>query len=249
MQQESAFRTNFVINLLNTLLNLVAGIAGLAILFGQVQTFQGWTFPQVLALLGIYLAVNALRNLVIGPSLDTLGGMEGEIWDGRFDFTLLKPVHTQFLISFRSWRMWSFVDLLLSLTILGIALSKLGQQLDLPNMLLFVLSLTISLTIVYSISLLLTSGMFWYQGVPLIWIFDSLIQLGRYPVGIYPGWLKLLLTWIVPIGFITTVPAKTLAGQVPMVVLLGGATLAIGLLIVASIFFRVSLRRYSSASS
>jgi ABC-2 type transport system permease protein len=175
--------------------------------------------------------------------------MDGEIWDGRFDFTLLKPVHTQVLVSVRSWRPWACVDLGLSLVVLSIALVQLGAQLSLPNLAAFLVALTISVTIVYSISLLLTSGVFWYQGVPMIWIFDSLIQMGRYPVGIYPGWLKLVLTWIVPIGFITSVPAQTLTGQVSPVVLLGGGTLAAGLLVVASIFFRASLQRYSSASS
>jgi ABC-2 type transport system permease protein len=68
-------------------------------------------------------------------------------------------------------------------------------------------------------------------------------------VGIYPGWLRLLLTWIVPVGFITTVPAEALAGQASPASLLAGAVLAVGLVTAASLLLRVSLRRYSSASS
>jgi len=105
------------------------------------------------------------------------------------------------------------------------------------------------MTIVYAVLLLLASCVFWYRGVPLTWIFDSLIQMGRYPVGIYPGWLRLLLTWVVPVGFITSVPAQALTGRVPALTLLGGAALALGLLVLASAFLRLSLRRYSSASS
>jgi ABC-2 type transport system permease protein len=248
-QQEAAFRANFVINLLNTALNFIVGIAGVAILFSQVETIQGWTFSQTLALLGIYLLVGALRDLCIGPSLDTLGGMDGDVWQGRFDFTLLKPVHTQFLVSVRHWRLWAVFDLILSLFILGKALVELGGQLSLFNLAAFLLALMVSVTIVYAILLLLVSGVFWYQGVPLIWIFGTVIQMGRYPVGIYPGWLKTMLTWIVPVGFITTVPVEALTGQASATILIGGIVLAVSLLLAASSFFRLSLRHYTSASS
>lgn len=248
-QQEAAFRANFAVNLLNTGLSLIAGLAGVLVLFGQVDTFQGWSFGQVLALLGVYLIISALRGLVIGPSLDGLGGMDGELWDGRFDFTALKPVNTQFLVSCRTWRVWALVDLALGLGVLGAALAQLGQSLSVMALAAFLAALAISVAIVYSLSLLLTSGAFWYLGVPLIWILDSVMQMGRYPVGIYPGWLRLVLTWIIPIGFITTVPAQALSGGAPAGLLLGGAALAIGLFAAASAVFRAGFRRYNSASS
>ncbi len=249
IQSEMAFRANLAINVLNTTLSFIGGIAGVAILFSRVQVVRGWTYPQALALLGVYLLVGALRDLCIGPSLDTLGGLYGEVFEGRFDFTLLKPAPTQFLVSFRSWRPWAVADLALSLLVLGTALARLGQQLSPWGLVTFAASLAVSLTLVYAILLLLASGIFWYQGTPLMWIFDSVMQMGRYPVGIYPGWLKLMLTWFVPIGFITTVPAQTLTGQVAPAALLGGAALAAGLAVVASLFLRLSLRRYAGASS
>ena len=60
-------------------------------LFSQVSTLNGWTFASTLALLGVYLTINALRGWFIGPSLELLAGMEGDVWSGRFDFTLLRP--------------------------------------------------------------------------------------------------------------------------------------------------------------
>ena len=249
IQREVAFRANFFVNFLHTALNLLAGIAGVFILFGQVETFHGWTFGQALVLLGIYLLVGALQRLFIRPGLDTLAGMEGEVWEGRFDFTLLKPVDTQFLVSFRSWRLWAAGDLALSLLVLGAGLARLEGRPGPAGLAAFIIALAASITIVYAVLLLLTSGIFWYQGAPLTWVFDSVIQLGRYPVRIYPGWLRLVLSWVVPVGFITTVPAEALTGQVSTMELLGGVVLAAALLIAASLFFRLSLRRYSSASS
>jgi ABC-2 type transport system permease protein len=68
-------------------------------------------------------------------------------------------------------------------------------------------------------------------------------------VGIYPGALRLVLTWIVPVAFITTIPVEMLTRQVSPIMLLVGAGIALVLLLLASAFFRMSLRHYTGASS
>ncbi|MBZ0308186.1 MAG: ABC-2 family transporter protein, partial [Anaerolineae bacterium] len=78
VQQEMAYRTNFFINVLHTILNLITGILGIVILFDQIDSVNGWDFASALALLGVYLIISALRGLFIGPSLDSLAGMEGD---------------------------------------------------------------------------------------------------------------------------------------------------------------------------
>jgi ABC-2 type transport system permease protein len=61
--------------------------------------------------------VNALRGLFISPGLESLAGMDGEVWSGRFDFSLLRPVDTQFLVTFRKWRLFSLIDLLFGIVV------------------------------------------------------------------------------------------------------------------------------------
>jgi ABC-2 type transport system permease protein len=57
------------------------------------------------------------------------------------------------------------------------------------------------------------------------------------------------LTWVVPVGVITTVPAEALTGRLAPGMLAGSVALALTLLLGASALFRVGLRRYASASS
>ena len=128
-QQEMAYRANFFISILHSLLNLGTGVLGLVVLFGQVQVIQGWEMPAALTLLGVYLTIGGLRNLCFGPSLDRLAGMDGEIWTGKFDFTLLRPVSVQFLASFRHWQLFALFDLLLALGTLGAGIAQLQHAL------------------------------------------------------------------------------------------------------------------------
>jgi len=199
-QEESAYRANFFISLLTSLLNLATGVLGIVVLFGQIDTVQGWNLASTLALLGVYLTVSALRQLFIGPSLDALSGMDGEIWTGAFDFTVLRPVDTQFMASFRKWRWFASIDLLLGLGVLVTAVIQLGVTLSLGQVLAFLLTLFSGMLILYAILLAFAALIFWSPGVLFTWVFDGIFQLGRYPLGMYPGWLKLILTWVVPVG-------------------------------------------------
>ncbi|GIK39717.1 MAG: ABC transporter permease [Chloroflexota bacterium] len=249
IQNELAYSANFWLSLLHSLLNLATGVLGLVVIFGQVETVHGWDFASTLALLGVYLSLNALRGLVLGPSLEALAGMDGEVWSGRLDFTLLRPVDIQFLASLRYWRPLALVDLALGMVVLGLALRQLGLTLTLVQLLTFGLTLLAAVAILYAILLAFTGLVFWSPGFLFTWVFDAFFQMARYPVGLYPGWLRLILTWIIPVGLMTTVPAQALTGALSGQMLFGSLALAGVLLCGASALFRFGLRRYSSASS
>jgi ABC-2 type transport system permease protein len=248
-QNELAYRANFWISLLHSALNLGSGVLAVIVLFRQVETIRGWDLPSTLALLGVYLTISALRRLFIGPSLDALAGMDGEIWSGNFDFTLLRPIDVQFLASVRYWQPLALVDLALGLGVLGTATVHLGQSLTLARLAVFLLTLGISVTVLYAILLTFTALVLWSPGFFFTWAFDAVFQMARYPVGLYPGWLRLALTWVVPVGIMTTVPAQALSGELSSWMLGGSVALATALFIGASALFRLGLRRYASASS
>jgi ABC-2 type transport system permease protein len=248
-QNEMAYSANFWISTLHSLLNLGSGIAGVLVLFGQVETIQGWNLPSTLAILGVYLTIGALRRLFIGPSLETLAGMDGEVWSGKLDYTLLRPIDIQFQATFRYWQPLALIDLFLGFGVLGIAMAQLGQTLTLVRLVAFLVTLFFGVTTLYAVLLAFAGLVFWSPGFLFTWIFDSLFQMARYPVGLYPGWLRFLLTWIVPVGIMTTIPAQALTGLLTTGNWFFGMILSIIFLIGASIIFRKGVRRYASASS
>ncbi|MBN1891068.1 MAG: ABC-2 family transporter protein [Thermoflexales bacterium] len=255
-QSELAYRANFWISTLHALLNLGTGVLGVLVLFGQVETVNGWNLASTLALLGVYLTVSALRGLFISPSLDALTGMDGEVWTGRFDFTLLRPLDVQFQASLRHWRPLALIDLALGLGVLvaaifqpGIARQLPGQALAPAALAAFLAALLTSMVILYAILLAFAGLVFWSPGFLFTWVFDGVFQMARYPVGVYPGWLRLILTWVIPVGVITTVPAQALSGGLPPSMLAASLALALAFLAGATALFRTGLRRYASASS
>jgi len=248
-QEEAAYRSNFFIGIFSSILNLATGVLGIIVLFSQIETIQGWTLASTLALLGVYLIVSALRSLFIGPGFEALAGMEGDIWSGKFDFTLLRPLNTQVLVSLHKWRLYSIFDLLLGIGVLIAAVFNMQVSLTASQVVLFLLALSSGVLILYAILLTFSALVFWSPGVLFTWIFDGLFQMARYPMGMYPGWLRMVLTWVVPVGMITTVPAEALTGSLDAWMVAASLVFALVMLVIGSFLFRMGLRRYASASS
>lgn len=246
-KQEMAYRVNFWISLLQALLNLGTGVIGLGVIFSQVETIRGWAFADTLALMGVFLIVSALRGLFIGPGMETVAGLGQEVMTGGFDFVLIRPVHTQFLVTFRTWRLFSLVDLALGAGVLAWSLQ--GSGVEPAALLLFGVALLAAVLVVYAVLLAMTALTFWSPGLMLNWVFDAVFQLARYPVSIYPPWLRFILTWCVPVGVMTTIPAQAITGQNVFGPVMGGLGAALTLTAGASWLFSRGLRRYGSASS
>jgi ABC-2 type transport system permease protein len=231
----------------NTLIGVVTAWLGLAIVFADAPDLGGWDFASALAVLGVYVIVGAVRDLVISPSLDRLAGLEGDLWQGTLDFVLLRPINTQFLISLREWRLLALFDLLLGAAIVAAAGGRLAVTAG--ELAAFLLALTAGILTLYAVFLLFTSLMFWSPGFLFTWVFNGIFQMARYPVGIYPGVLRVVLMWVIPIGIMTTIPALALSGAASPWLLGAAALFATGALLLASWVFRRALRQYASASS
>ena len=234
---------------MHSLLNLGTGVLALLVLFGQVQTIHGWDFPATLALLGVYLIVASLRGLFIGPSLEAWPA-----WTARCGPAVsITPSCARSTLSSwpasRVWHLYAFIDLALGVAVLILAVVRIGQAVPVSHWLSFLVALLAAVATLYALLLVFAALVFWFPGVLFTWIFDSIFQMARYPVGLYPAWLRVVLTWIIPVGIITTLPAQALTLGLPLPLQLGGLALSVALVTGASLLFRVALRRYASASS
>jgi ABC-2 type transport system permease protein len=244
---ELAYRVNFITQIFQAFLSLGLALGGLAVVFNQTETLAGWHPAELTALVGIYLLVGGLINLVIQPSMQRF--ME-DIRLGTLDFMILKPEDAQFLISVRQIEIWKLIDILLGLVVMVAALVRLEAQFGLLQALSFAVALLAGGAIVYSFWLILATSAFWFVKTEnILVIFQSMYQAGRWPVTIYPVWLQTILTFLVPVAFAVTVPAQALTGRLTMQTLALAVALAVGLLLVSRWFWRFGIRFYSGASA
>jgi len=170
--------------------------------------------------------------------------------EGTLDFTLTKPADAQFLVSIQRVEIWKLTDLVLGAGVLVFALVRMGTRLDAVQAAGFAAALAAGGLIVYSFWLMLATLSFWFVRVEnILVIFQSMYEAGRWPVSLYPRWLRFSLTFLVPVAFATTVPTQALSGRLTGRTLLGAGALAVLLLVVSRLFWRAGVRRYSGASA
>lgn len=244
---ELQYRTNLFIQLVQSAVGLLTALFGLGVVFSKTDTLGGWGPAELLAIVGVYTLVSGITELVVRPSLARF--ME-DVRLGTLDFTLTKPVDAQMLVSMRQIEVWKLVDVVVGLVVLGVAIAQLGSSVGLIEAALFVVALLAGVTIIYSFLLILATCAFWWVKLDnILNIFQSMYEAGRWPIGIYPPWLRTMLTFLVPIGFAITVPTEGLVGRLTSPSLLGAIALAVALPIIARIFWRIGVRHYSGASA
>jgi ABC-2 type transport system permease protein len=244
---EVAYRVNFFFQLFQSVVSLGVAVTGLSVIFSFTDTLGGWGQEEILALVGVYLLVGGIIGLVIQPGMEQF--IES-VHDGTLDFTLTKPEDAQLLVSIRRLNIWSLIDIALGLGVLIFALVRLGEKVGGLQAGEFLLVLLLGAIIIYSFFLILATLSFWFVRVEnFLTIFQSMYEAGRWPVSLYPGWLRYGLTFIVPVAFATTVPAEALTGKLGWVTLAIALAIAVGLFILSRIFWHFGLRHYSGTSA
>jgi ABC-2 type transport system permease protein len=244
---ELAYRANFVANLVESLLSLGSALAGIAVIFQWTATLGGWRPEELAALVGVYFLVGGAIGLVIQPSMERL---TESVRDGSLDFALVKPEDAQVLASIQGVEIWKLTDCLLGLGVIAVSLVRLGDRVGTAEAVMFLAALAAGGFIVYSFWLILATCSFWLVRVEnILVIFQSVYEAGRWPVSIYPRWLRFTLTFLVPVAFAITVPAQALAARLAWPTLLAAWGFAVVLGIGSRLFWRFGLRRYSGASS
>ena len=244
---EMQYRINFFIQLLQSFISVATGLIGLSLVFGQVSNLAGWSRPELLAVMGVHLLMGGVIRSVIQPNMERL---MDDVRNGTLDFALTKPADAQTLVSVREFRFWQLVDVVVGAVVIGFAFAQLNGSLDAFQLLGFLAALLMGAVMLYCVWLMVTSVSFWVIRVQEISnLFEGLYAAGRWPVGIYPNWLRTGLTFLVPVAFAVTVPAEALTNRLSGTSLLFAFGMTLFFVLLSRGLWHLGLRNYSGASS
>ncbi len=246
LQYELEYRTNLVLDIAQTVVIMATSIGAVLVLFTYTDVLNGWNLAAMLVLLGCFYLVQGFGELILAPSFEKF--ME-HVRMGTLDFALLKPVSAQFLVTLRQFRVTNLAQIGLGAVVVAVGLGRL-PRVGLVEGLGFAVALACGFALVYALLLALSTLAFWFVRVDnLMALYWAFLDAGRFPVDIYPGWLRVTLSSAVPIGVAVTVPAQVIAGRVDFLGLIAlvAGTLAASAL--ASWFWRLGLRSYTGASA
>ena len=246
LQYEMEYRLNLLLEIVQTIVVTATSVGAILVLFSYTTVLNGWDLGAMLVLLGCFYLVQGFGELALQPSFEKF--ME-HVRLGTLDFALLKPVSAQFLVTLRNYQVVQLSQMALGAIVVVIGLSRI-PNIGFAEAIGFPIALVCGFALIYALLLALSTFAFWFVRVDnLMALYWSFMDAGRFPVDVYPGWLRVTLSSAVPIGIAVTVPAQVIAGRLDP---LGLAFLVLGTIaafVLASAFWRLGLRSYTGASA
>ncbi len=241
------YQANMLIDLLAMVGSLAGSIFVLSLFFGQGRELGGWSWEAALVVQGIYTFLDGVSSTWLRPNLSAI---VTHVREGTLDFVLLKPIDSQFWVSLRIMAPAGLPEIGLGLVLIVWAASRAGASLSLGTSLVAVLMLFVGGVILYALWFVIAATSIWFVKT---WnateVLRAVLASGRFPVSAYPPTLRLVFTLVLPVAFLTTVPAEVILGRAAMPMLALGMFLAVLFFLGSRAFWLFALRFYTSASS
>ena len=244
---EMEYKINIVIDLITAISGLIGSIFLLSIFFLNSNDIGGWSFEQALIIQGIYTFLNGITNTWFSPNLREIVKY---IREGTLDFILIKPVDSQFFISFKRISPSGLIEILLGLLVL-IYCFYINEINVSPSIIaLLIMTLICSISILYSLWFLISTTTIWFVKT---WnateVLRSFLYIGRFPLNSFSLYLRIFFSTIIPIAFITTIPSEVILGISPIWKIMMEVFVSFIFIYSSRKFWKYALKFYSSASS
>lgn len=227
---------------LGTVVKIIISLIFFKSIFAQVPEIGGWNYRQVLTLQGLYFFIGAVAWATYIRGFNRIYRF---VENGDLDVLLTKP------INLRSFFIYRYIDIFFSLpqVLIGIGLMIYGAGFNAQSLFFipqFLLLLICAFVIHYSLIVILSTINFFHIVPQTYYLFDEVSKLGQYPIEIYHGVIKLILSIVVPLAFIYSIPARALFSPWSNTYLLA-PVIAIILYFISKVVWQFGIKKYESA--
>lgn len=240
------YRADFAVGVVTSMLLQIAALSFLAVVFQNTETLAGWSSREVLFLFGATATCLGLSELFFNH----IWMLPQYVVLGELDRLLTYPVHTLSFFLVTRPELHAIGNLVTGSAFLTGALLAANVPwyvwaLTPVWCLLGSLTYTAWLVVFGSLSFKFV-GPYSHQ----LFVPHHLLQATRYPLSIYPSWLRYLLLVGLPLGASHFLPASFVFGKTDVAMVVAAPVLVAGCsLVVARWAWRLGLRSYESTGS
>lgn len=244
--RELEFKANLIAKIGQNVLWIVFFLLILFVVYGRTNSVAGWGKGDALVLGASVFLMNAFFNAFFF----SLQEIPQQVRLGTMDYVVTKPIDTQFWVSTRRFNFDQIGTLFAGCVMLAVGIRLSHAAPDVRDWSAFLVLIASATAIFYAFNLALMTTAIWLVRVDNLWVLgESLVGVARYPVDIYGAGLQRFLTFVVPLAFLATVPARELVKGFDFQAVLVGAAWGLATLVLARLFWRKAMRCYTSASS
>jgi ABC-2 type transport system permease protein len=244
------YRTDTFIVIVMALAFQATGFAFAWVVLSRFESLAGWTLGQVAFLYGLRLIVHAVAGVLTGP----IFGLQTQVRSGEFDRYLVRPLSPLLQFMTQSAQISILGDLLGGLAIFIAANQLMGLAWTPVAILYLGLAIVGGALAESAVRILIGAMSFRFlASQSLLYLADSVFSnFANYPLAIFGGVLRVILTVVVPLAFVAYVPATVLldrTAELQVNPLLAYAAPVVGVIwiMAATRVFNGEVRNYQSA--
>ncbi len=246
MKEMLIYRLDCIVGMLSQIFTELVEILFIWIVFQNTETLVGWTFEHILLLYGITLLSVGISDFCFDALYD-IGPKY--IKRGDFDKILLRPIHPLISIIGDSKEFTALGYFGLGLFLVITMFIKLAIPVTFGLLLQIVFFSIIGASIIGAINTIFSISSFWtYRSNEVIWSFYRTYTFTQYPIDIYNGFIKLLITVILPFAFVAYYPTMNYLGMNSYMLYLS-PVVAIVLWVIAIKVWNFALNQYRSTGN
>ena len=246
--RETMFKGNFLMWIVVELLWFALQLAFISVLYLHTETIGDWTKWEVVLLVG---ASHFIQQLFQAFFLINCLNLSELVRTGKLDFLLMLPVNTRFVLSFRQVDLGGFVNAVSAVVVMLYAARQIPITPTLPVIAGFLALCVIGIGIHYCLMFSLATVSFWtVRAQGIVYGYYNLFNIARMPDEAFPrGLFKSVFTFALPVLLVSNVPVRLLIDRLTSSACLLLVGMAVGCALLSTWIWKISVKRYTSASS
>jgi ABC-2 type transport system permease protein len=238
-----AYRGDFFLSMLFMLLMEMGAPLITMLIYRTGASFPGWSMYEALLVQGVFLLAKGIAfPFFFGIVWNTIDRVQS----GNLDLLLIKPKSTMFMAIVTAFDAEELGKLCGGVALFTLAVTRIPPP-GLLEWVQFLALFFVTLVTLFSYAAILAGlGIVWVGNFRVYDIFSSITIFGMYPAVIFSKTLQTVITLIIPIAILGSVPAAALLGRASPGTL-GTVGLSILFLLLSLGFWHWMLKKYTSA--
>ncbi|MCC7431495.1 ABC-2 family transporter protein [bacterium] len=245
--REMEFRGNLALMFFLDAVWYTSHVIGVKILFSKISSIGGLTENEMLFFLATMFVLDAFEMCVSNFNCWELPEL---IRTGAFDFYLIRPISSIFLSCFRYFSLGSVGNLIASTIFLIYTINQLPVEITFLNTFIYFAFLVNGYLVRFALKFIFILPTFVIiEAQPLQEIRMSVEKFMENPDVIYQGFLRKILTYIVPYTLVISFPVRSFIREIGIFEGLLSFGTGIGFILIFIFLWGKAVKVYGSASS
>lgn len=241
-----AYRSNFINSMISSLVWGTISLLSMYLLSAGSASIYGWNQNQLLLMVGVYNIIVGTFHVLFSRNFERFSRIVNL---GELDGVLLKPIDSQFLMSFWVTNFTGIFRIVLGIVFSSFILQKLHISLNVVDVVVFMCLMIFSITFLYGIWFIIITLTIWYTNLSnLVGLLYEVNGTTRFPAEMFIELGSFIVLIFVPLTFVINTPTKVLLQKFTTYEMVIVLICSGGLFLLSRWFWKFALRHYTSAS-